>query len=108
VSVDGETGLQAFANTARDLPPVPGRHASLGRDHEYRRLGTCSILTAMTCATDMSPTGWNDGIKSVELTALHNDLDAHLRLILDNRSHFRETQDYLATRPNRFKYVPIP
>jgi hypothetical protein len=30
-----------------NLPPVPGKHASLGRDHEYKRLGTCSILAAL-------------------------------------------------------------
>ena len=47
VSVDEKPGLQAIANTAPDLPPVPGRHAALGRDHEYKRLGTCSILAAL-------------------------------------------------------------
>ena len=29
--------IQAIATTAPDLPPVPGRHASFARDHEYKR-----------------------------------------------------------------------
>ena len=32
--------IQAIATTALDLPPVPGRHASFARDHEYKRHGT--------------------------------------------------------------------
>jgi hypothetical protein len=44
VSVDEKPGVQAIANTAPDLPPVPGKHPKIGRDHEYERLGTCSIL----------------------------------------------------------------
>src|SRR5260370_11789784 len=47
VSVDEKPGLQAIANTAPDLPPVPGKHPNVGRDHEYKRLGTCSILAAL-------------------------------------------------------------
>src|ERR1039458_5116174 len=47
VSVDEEPGLQAIANTAPDLPPVPGKHPDVGRDHEYKRLVTCSILAAL-------------------------------------------------------------
>src|SRR5271157_5395361 len=40
VSVDEKPGLQAIANTAPDLPPVPGKHPTVARDHEYQRLGT--------------------------------------------------------------------
>jgi hypothetical protein len=47
VSVDEKPGLQALANTAPDLPAVPGEHSGIGRDHEYKRLGTCSILAAL-------------------------------------------------------------
>jgi hypothetical protein len=47
VSVDEKPGLQAIANTTPDLPPVPGKHPNVGRDHEYKRLGTCSILAAL-------------------------------------------------------------
>ena len=51
VSVDEKPGVQAIANTAPDLPPVPGQHSSIGRDHEYKRLGTCSILAALDLHT---------------------------------------------------------
>src|SRR5580698_8678980 len=43
VSVDEKPGLQALA-TAPDLPPVARQHPTVGRDHQYKRLGTCSIL----------------------------------------------------------------
>jgi transposase len=41
VSVDEKPGVQAIGNTAPDLPPVPGKHPAIGRDHEYERFGTC-------------------------------------------------------------------
>ena len=44
VSYDEKPGIQAIATTAPDLPPVPGRHASFARDHEYKRHGTLSLL----------------------------------------------------------------
>ena len=47
VSVDEKPGVQAIGNTAPDLPPVPDKHPTISRDHEYERLGTCSILAAL-------------------------------------------------------------
>jgi hypothetical protein len=44
LSYDEKPGIQAISNTAPDLPPVPGRHPSVGRDHEYKRQGTVSLL----------------------------------------------------------------
>ena len=38
---------RAIGNTAPDLPPVPGRHAVVRRDHEYKRHGTFSILASL-------------------------------------------------------------
>ena len=54
--------------------------------------------------------------RSVEFIALLKDLDAYyspdgtIRLILDNHSSHisKETRAYLATRPNRFKYMLTP
>jgi hypothetical protein len=34
VSYDGKPGIQAIATTAPDLPPAPGRHATVARDQE--------------------------------------------------------------------------
>jgi hypothetical protein len=116
VSVDEKPGLQAIANTAPDLPPVPGRHAGIGRDHEYQRLGTCSILAALDLHTGHVTARVERRHRSREFIALLKDLDAYypvesvIRLIMDNHSaHIsKETQTFLSTRPNRFQYVLTP
>ncbi len=116
VSVDEKPGVQAISNTAPDLPPVPGKHPTLARDHEYKRLGTCSILAALDLHTGHVTGRVERRHRSREFIALLRDLDDYypkdctLRLVLDNHSaHLsKETQGYLATRPNRFKYVLTP
>ena len=116
VSVDEKPGLQALANTAPDLPPVPGQHPTVSRDHEYKRLGTCSILAALDLHDGHVTARVERRHRSREFIALLQDLDAHypaectIRLILDNHSaHIsKETRTFLLTRPNRFKYVLTP
>jgi DDE superfamily endonuclease/Homeodomain-like domain len=116
VSVDEKPGLQAIANTAPDLPPVPSQHSEVARDHEYKRLGTCSILAALDLHDGHVTARVERRHRSVEFIALLKDLDAYyppectLRIILDNHSaHIsQQTQAYLATRPNRFRYVLTP
>ena len=116
ISVDEKPGVQAISNTAPDLPPVPGKHPTVARDHEYKRLGTCSILAALDLHTGHVTGRVERRHRSREFIALLRDLDDYypqdstLRLVLDNHSaHLsKETQAYLATRPNRFKYVLTP
>ena len=116
VSVDEKPGLQAIANTAADLPPVPGKHPTVARDHEYQRLGTCSILAGLDLQNGHVTARVERRHRSREFIALLKDLDDYyspdctIRLILDNHSaHLsRETHAFLATRPNRFKYVLTP
>jgi transposase len=116
VSVDEKPGLQAIANTAPDLPPVAGEHGEVARDHEYKRLGTCSILAALDLHDGHVTARVERRHRSSEFIGLLQDLDSHypaectIRLILDNHSaHIsKETQDYLASRPNRFRYVLTP
>ena len=116
VSVDEKPGLQAIANTAPDLPPVPGRHSGIARDHEYKRLGTCSILAGLDLHTGHVIARVERRHRSREFIALLKDLDAYyptesvIRLIMDNHSaHIsKETQAFLSTRPNRFQYVLTP
>jgi hypothetical protein len=116
VSVDEKPGVQAIANTAPDLPPAPGKHASIGRDHEYKRMGTCSILAALDLHTGHVTARVERRHRSREFVALLKDLDAYypaectIRIILDNHSaHIsKETHTFLASRPNRFKYVLTP
>lgn len=116
VSVDEKPGLQAIANTAPDLPPVAGKHPNVCRDHEYKRLGTCSILAALDLHTGHVTARVERRHRSREFIALLKDLDAYypaectIRIILDNHSaHIsKETKSFLATKPNRFHYVLTP
>ena len=116
VSVDEKPGVQAIANTAPDLPPVPGKYPKIGRDHEYQRLGTCSILAALDLQDGHITARVEDRHRSVEFISLLSDLDAWyppectIRIILDNHSaHIsKETRTFLSTRPNRFQYVLTP
>jgi hypothetical protein len=116
VSVDEKPGLQAIASTTPDLPPVPGKHPSVARDHEYRRLGTCSILAALDLHEGHVTARVERRHRSREFIALLKDLDQYyppgciIRIVLDNHSaHIsKETRTFLATRPNRFQYVLTP
>lgn len=116
VSVDEKPGLQAIANTAADRPPVPGKHPDVGRDHEYKRLGTCSILAALDLHEGHVTARVERRHRSREFIALLKDLDQYyptgctIRIILDNHSaHIsKETRTFLASRPNRFQYVLTP
>jgi transposase len=116
VSIDEKPGVQAIENTAPDLPPVPGHHPAVGRDHEYKRHGTLSILASLDLHDGHVVARVEERHRSREFVALLQDLDAHypagvtIRVILDNHSaHIsKETRAYLATRPNRFKYIHTP
>lgn len=116
LSVDEKPGVQAIANTAPDLPPVPGKHATVARDHEYKRLGTCSILAALDLHSGHVVGHVERRHSSREFIALLKDLDRYypaectIRLVLDNHSaHIsKETRAFLASKPNRFKYVLTP
>jgi len=116
VSVDEKPGVQAIGNTAPDLPPVPRKHPAIGRDHEYERFGTCSILAALDLQDGHVTARVEDRHRSVEFIGLLSDLDAKyppqctIRIILDNHSaHIsKETQAFLSKHPNRFQYVLTP
>ena len=116
VSIDEKPGVQAIENTAPDLPPVPGKHPAVSRDHEYKRHGTLSILASLDLHDGHVVARVEERHRSREFVALLRDLDAYyppeatIRVILDNHSaHIsKETRAYLANRPNRFKYVHTP
>ncbi len=116
VSVDEKPGVQALANTAPDLPPVPGQYKTWSRDHEYKRHGTLSILAAVDLHNGEVIAQVHPRHRSREFILLLKQLDEHypkdctIRVILDNHSaHIsKETMSYLASRPNRFIYVHTP
>ena len=51
VSYDEKPGIQAIGTTAPDLPPQPGKHPCVGRDYEYVRHGTLSVLAGIDLVT---------------------------------------------------------
>ena len=116
VSVDEKPGVQAIGLTAPDLPPVPGKAQAVGRDYEYVRRGTVSILAGIDLHSGQIFANVEDRHRSVEFIALLKRLDEHypqeaiIRVVLDNHSaHIsKETTAYLATRPGRFEYVHTP
>lgn len=116
VSVDEKPGIQALGLTAPDLPPVPGQYAEVGRDYEYVRHGTLSLIAALDLHTGEIIAEVEPRHRSREFIGLlkrldeHYDMRAIIRVVLDNHSaHIsRETMAYLATRPGRFEYVHTP
>jgi transposase len=116
LSSDENPGIQAINNTAPDRPPVPGRHAALGRDHEYVRHGTMTLMAGINLLTGHVHGQVVDRHRSREfIEFLHAvdafyPLEATIRMVLDNHSaHIsKETRAYLATRPNRFEFIFTP
>jgi len=116
VSVDEKPGVQAIKNIAKDLAPVASKHSSIGRDYEYKRLGTVSILAALDLHTGHVTAQVHDRHRSREFISLLKELDEYyppeciIRVILDNHSaHIsKETMTFLKTKPNRFVYVHTP
>jgi len=116
LSYDEKPGIQAIANTAPDLPPVPGEHPCISRDHEYVRHGTVTLMAGIDLLSGKVHGIVVDRHRSREFVAFLRELDrsyppaARLRLVLDNHSaHIsKETRTYLATMPNRFEFIFTP
>lgn len=116
VSVDEKPGVQALGTTAPDLPPVPGKHVGIGRDHEYVRHGTLSILAALDLHTGEIIANVEPRHRSCEFIGLlqrlheHYPSEAVIRVVLDNHSAHtsKETMAWLASHPGRFEYVHTP
>lgn len=91
ISYDEKPGIQAIANTAEDL--LPNReHGFIGRDSEYKRLGTVSLLAGMDLYTGEIIPLVRDTHKSADfidfLKILDEkyDKDLKIRIVLDNHS----------------------
>jgi transposase len=117
VSYDEKPGIQAIATTTPDLPPEPGVHAALARDHEYKRHGTLSLLAGIDLLTGRVHALVKDRHRSREFIEFLKLLDAAyprgttIKLILDNHSaHIsRETTAWLDARPvGRFELTFTP
>ena len=117
VSYDEKPGIQAISNTAPDLPPVAGEHACIARDHEYKRLGTLSLLAGIDLLTGQVHACVEERHRSREFVGFLKKLDATypsdtaIKVILDNHSAHvsKETNRWLAAqRDGRFTFVFTP
>ncbi len=116
LSYDEKPGIQAISNTAPDLPPVPGRHPSVGRDYEYVRHGTVSLMAGIDLLSGHVHGIVVDRHRSREFIQFLRVLDdfyppqVKLRIIMDNHSaHIsKETRGFLATKPNRYEFIFTP
>lgn len=116
VSYDEKPGIQALKNIAPQLGPVPGKYQAIGRDYEYKRLGTVTLLAGLDLHTGKVISLVRERHCSKEFTEFLDLLDREydpawkLRVILDNHSAHtsKETQKYLAAKPNRFEFVFTP
>lgn len=116
LSYDEKPGIQATEEKAPDLPPVPGKHKTIGRDSEYIRHGTLSLLAGIDLVTGEVIGSVQDRHRSKEFVDFLKELDERydpdyrIQIILDNHSAHtsKETREYLETVPNRFEFVFTP
>jgi transposase len=117
VSYDEKPGIQAIATTAPDLPPKPLVHASFGRDHEYKRYGTVSLLAGIDLLTGKVHALVKDRHRSREFIDFLKFIDTEyptdtaIEVLLDNHSAHtsKETKAWLAEQPaGRFAFTFTP
>ncbi len=116
VSFDEKPGIQALKNIAAQLLPVPGKYKTVGRDYEYKRLGTVTLLAAIDLHDGIIiPMVENrhrseEFVKYLKKLIDHYPPDWKIRIILDNHSAHRskETMRFLDTVPNKFEFVFTP
>jgi len=116
ISYDEKPGIQAIKNIAPQLQPVPGKYQTIKRDHEYKRLGTVSLLAGIDLHTGMVIPVVRERHRSCEFIEFLTELDKKypvdwkIRLILDNHSAHvsKETTKWLLSKPGRFEFVFTP
>ena len=116
LSYDEKPGIQAIQNTAPDLPPEPGKHSAVGRDYEYVRHGTLSLLAGIDLVSGevlglvRKRHRSAEFIEFLKLADAHYPAGARIRIVLDNHSaHIsKETRAFLGTLPNRFEFTFTP
>mgnify|MGYP000007711286 FL=1 len=115
ISYDEKPGIQAVENKHKDRNPKPGK-GFVRRDYEYIRHGTVSLLAGIDLLTGKVHSIVCESHKSSDFIDFLKMLDKTypeglvINIILDNHSahRSRETMNYLATHPNRFKFTFTP
>ena len=116
VSYDEKPGIQAIKNIAAQLLPVPGKYKTIGRDYEYKRLGTVTLLAGIDLHDGtIIPMVENrhrssEFVKYLKKLIDHYPSDWKIRVILDNHSAHRskETMKFLDTVTGKFEFVFTP
>lgn len=115
LSFDEKPGIQAVGNVVDDLP-VTRELGFIGRDSEYVRHGTVSLLAGLDLMTGEVVPLVSETHKSSDFIEFLKIVDEKytyvesIRLVLDNfKAHTsKEVMKYLETRPNRFVFVFTP
>jgi transposase len=116
LAYDETPGIQAIETTAPDLPPAPGKYSALGRDHEYIRHGTLSLLAGIDLLSGevlgmvRKRHRIAEFIEFLKLADAHYPAGVRICLVLDNHSaHIsKETRAFLGALPNRFEFTFTP
>jgi len=116
LSYDEKPGIQAIKNIAPQLQPEVGRHATLQRDYEYKRLGTVSLLAGIDLHTGKIIPLVRDRHRSKEFIEFLSEVDKQypddwkIRMVLDNHSSHvsKETKAWLLKKPGRFEFIFTP
>jgi transposase len=116
VSYDEKPGIQALESTRSDSRPKRGIQSRIGRDSEYIRHGTMSLMAGIDLLNGHVHGQVVDRHRSREFIDFLRMLDGHyspektIRVILDNHSIHtsKETRSYLKTIPNRFDFIFTP
>jgi len=91
LSLDEKPGIQAIGKEEThaflpDLPPLPGKHPSTGRDYEYKRQGTLSLLAGLDLLTGKVHACIEERHRSLESTKLleqiHQAYSAETRILI--------------------------
>jgi transposase len=116
ISYDEKPGIQAIKSIAPQLQPVVGKHKTLQRDYEYKRLGTVSLLAGIDLHNGKVIPLVRERHRSKEFIEFLEEIDKQypqdwkIRIILDNHSaHIsKETSEWLLTKPGRYEFVFTP
>jgi transposase len=116
VSYDEKPGIQAIANIAADLAPVPHQYVTWARDYEYKRHGTVSLMAGLDLHDGHVHALVRDRHRSREFIEFLEQIDHYypsewkIKVLLDNHSAHvsKETMKWLAGRPGRFEFVFTP
>jgi transposase len=115
ISYDEKPGIQAIGNVAEDLLPTI-EHGFIGRDSEYIRHGTVSLLAGMDLMTGEIIPLVRETHKSADFVDFLRILDSkyniekRIKVVLDNHSAHtsKETRMYLEQHPGRFEFIFTP